>query len=160
MCENCALFADWPKSRQYVSSNKWHLIHQCFSWAQEKHLNNPPPTCTVQMRCRAESKVPVLVCVPVRDRWPISAWGKERDETWGNGRQQERGRVEKGREGRRTSSAWYMPQYPRMHTNTQLSGHERLAAGAESESDPGWSPWRPWLWVRGSEINVKTHHWS
>lgn len=80
-----------------------------------------PPTCAGQERWRAKTKVPVLVFVPVRDRWPISAWRRERDEMWGNmgGRKKE--------EGRRTSSTCNMHANPFMHHNTHPPTHTHTA---------------------------------
>ncbi len=58
-----------------------------------------PRTCTGQERCGAESKVPVLVFVPVRDRWPISAWGNTgtRCEETGDSKRERKCRNRRGR---------------------------------------------------------------
>lgn len=171
MYENCALFADWPKSRQYVSSNKLHLIRQWFFPAQEKHL---PPTRHAQSRRDAVLNPKYLFSFAFLSGTddPFQHGGKRgtRHEETGDSRREDVWR--KGEEGRRTSSAWCMPENPCMHTNTQLSGLERLAAGTESESDPGWSNdldcesgvWilmlrlTHWIWVNHPVLGTTAQH--
>lgn len=83
-----------------------------------------PAACTGQTRCCASSKVPVLIFVPVRDRRPISALGKEREETWGTAWQRTEGVWGEGRPtgGAKASAVIFVKVVPDRQANKLDSG--------------------------------------